>query len=80
MRSSQYAKNTCSKQESNIQEKLCEKVWGRGGFWRAQTPPLMGFLITLCHAVIGNHLPKAQQGHASVTHTLWPKQRCDRLR
>lgn len=39
----------------------------------------MDFLITPCHTVIGNHLPKAQQGQASVTYTLWPKKCCDHL-
>lgn len=69
-----------SKQENNIQEKLCKKfVEEGGGFWQVQTQPLMDFLITLCHTVIGNHLPKAQQGQASVTYTLWPKKCCDHL-
>lgn len=69
-----------SKQENNIQEKLCKKfVEGGGGFWQVQTQPLMDFLITPCHTVIGNHLPKAQQGQASVTYTLWPKKCCDHL-
>lgn len=70
-----------SKQENNIPEKLCKKFGegGGGGFWQVQTQPLMDFLITPCHTVIGNHLPKAQQGQASVTYTLRPKKCCDHL-
>jgi len=69
----------CSKEENNIQENLCKENLGKVGFWQAQTQLLMDFLITLCHAVIGNHLPKAQQGQASITHMLQPKKSCDCL-
>lgn len=67
--------------ENNTQGKAVwkKKYLGKVGFRQAQTQPLMDFLITLCHAVIGNHLPKAQQGQASVTSVLQPKKFWDRL-